>query len=138
MSDNKKKDIKRTQTVKDWIKNLTDQQAKGAIVDRIERMKLGLYGKVDSIKSEPGLWEMIVDIGPGYRVYYAEFGSQVVVLILGGPKSTQKADIKKAGKILADMRVRHLAAKQKREEEEKEAAKAANKNSSSKTKLKGK
>lgn len=53
-----------TQEVKDWLKNLADGTAKGAIIERIERMKIGNFGKIDTIKSEPGLSEMIVDVGP--------------------------------------------------------------------------
>jgi len=47
MDDDSKRDVKRTSTVKEWLGSLADQQAKGAIVDRIERMKLGNYGAVN-------------------------------------------------------------------------------------------
>lgn len=100
-----------THVVKEWLANLQDLQGRGAIADRIDRMRSGNFGKIDSIKSEPGLWELIVDEGPGYRVYYGEFEGKVVVLILGGPKSTQKADIKKAGAALRWLQAKEAADK---------------------------
>jgi len=82
------------------------------------------------------LSEMVVDVGPGYRVYYAEFGKTTIVLVLGGPKSTQASDMKKAGKMLAEMKQKHQAAQRKREEQE--AEEAAQHDSRGKTKSKGK
>jgi ABC-type molybdate transport system ATPase subunit len=70
------------------------------------------------------------------KIYYAEFGRTTIVLILGGAKNTQDADIKKAGKILADMKQKHLAAKQKREAQQ--AAQELKPNSTSGTKSKRK
>lgn len=73
---------------------------KAAITDRIDYLKQGNFGDIDSVRTEPGLFEMRIGVGPGYRVYFGEFDGQVVVLILGGTKKTQTADIKKAGAAL--------------------------------------
>lgn len=89
-------------------------------------MKVGNFGKIDSVKTEPGLWELIVDEGPGYRIYYGEFEGKVIVLILGGPKSTQKADMKKAGAALRWLQSKETAEKAK-------AAEAAKKSAGGKT-----
>lgn len=120
-----------------WLAGLEDQVGKGAIVERIERIKKGLFGAAKSLTNAPGVYELVVDVGPGYRVYYTQAGNTVVLLLLGGNKSTQKADIKKAARMVADMVAQQKAVKKKREEEE-EAAKVAEKASSSKTKLKRK
>lgn len=111
MSDGISTKVVVTHVVKEWLTSLQDLQGRGAIVDRIDRMRSGNFGKIDSIKSEPGLWELIVDEGPGYRVYYGEFEGKVVVLILGGPTSTQKADIKKAGAALRWLQAKETADK---------------------------
>jgi len=116
MSENIPRKVVTTRIVKEWIANLTDQIGKAAINDRIDLLKQGNFGDIDSVKSEPGLFEMRIDVGPGYRVYFGEFEGQVVVLILGGPKKTQKADMKKAGAALRWL---------KNKAEEEKAAKAA-------------
>lgn len=100
MSENILRKVITTRIVKEWVANLTDQVGKAAINDRIDLLKQGNFGDIDSVKSEPGLFEMRINVGPGYRVYFGEFDGQVVVLILGGPKKTQTADMKKAGAAL--------------------------------------
>jgi len=67
---------------------------------RIRRLDLGNPGDVEPIGS--GLSEMRIDYGPGYRVYYMQQRSVLVVLLCGGDKSTQKNDIKKAKEIAAE------------------------------------
>lgn len=100
MTENIPRKVITTRIVKQWIANLADQVGKAAINDRIDLIKQGNFGDIDSVKSEPGLFEMRINVGPGYRVYFGEFDGQVVVLILGGPKKTQAADMKKAGAAL--------------------------------------
>lgn len=79
----------------------------------------GLKGDVKSIGE--GVWEIRVDDGPGCRVYFTEVGNVIVLLLLGGDKSTQKKDVKAAKKMLSDM-VKERKAKQA------EAEKAAKSN----------
>ena len=57
-------------------------------------MALGLFGDCRPLRK--GVWELRVDWGPGYRVYYAEAGERVVLLLAGGDKRTQSADIRRA------------------------------------------
>ena len=78
----------------DWLTRLRDKQAKVAVVRRVTRIELGNFGDHEFCRD--GVWELRVDIGPGYRVYYALEGSRVVLLLCGGDKRTQDADIAKA------------------------------------------
>lgn len=70
------------------------------IAARIDRLALGNPGDVRPVGS--GISEMRIDHGPGYRVYFVQRGSAVVVILCGGDKRTQAADIKRAIKIFAD------------------------------------
>lgn len=80
-----------------WLSDLKDRQAAARIVARIDRLALGNAGDVKPVGS--GVSEMRVDYGPGYRVYYSQRGSLVVLLLCGGDKRTQDADIKQAKKL---------------------------------------
>lgn len=70
------------------------------IAARIDRLALGNPGDVKPVGS--GISEMRIDYGPGYRVYFLQRGSVVIVILCGGDKRTQAADIKRAIKIAAD------------------------------------
>jgi putative addiction module killer protein len=67
---------------------------------RIDRLEEGNPGKTPSVG--PGVVEMKIDFGPGYRVYYVQRGEVVIVFLCGGDKSTQEKDIQRA-KALADL-----------------------------------
>jgi putative addiction module killer protein len=75
----------------DWLQRLRDSQAKVAVIRRLARVELGNFG--DHKFCRDGVWELRVDVGPGYRVYYAMSGHCVVLLLCGGDKRTQEADI---------------------------------------------
>lgn len=77
-----------------WLDRLRDRQAKAAIFSRIARLQIGLFGDAKSLGE--GVYELRVDVGTGYRVYYARSGNEVVLLLCGGDKKTQAADIIKA------------------------------------------
>ena len=77
-----------------WISELRDQQAAARIAARIQRLALGLFGDCRPLRK--GVWELRVDWGPGYRVYYAQSGERVVLLLAGGDKRTQSADVRRA------------------------------------------
>lgn len=77
-----------------WLDRLKDVKAKAAIFGRIARLQLGLFGDAKPIGG--GVYELRVDIGPGYRVYYALSGKEIVLLLCGGDKRTQDSDIIKA------------------------------------------
>lgn len=78
----------------EWRRQLRDTKAKIAIDRRINRMELGNFG--DHRFCRDGVWELRIDVGPGYRVYYAISGTQVVLLLSGGDKRIQDAEIGRA------------------------------------------
>lgn len=78
----------------DWLRRLRDSQAKVAVIRRVARIELGNFG--DHKFCRDGVWELRIDVGPGYRVYYAVSGHRVVLLLCGGDKRTQDADIARA------------------------------------------
>jgi len=75
----------------DWLKRLRDSRAKVAVIRRVARIEKGNFG--DHSFCRDGVWELRIDVGPGYRVYYALSGRQVVLLLCGGDKRTQDTDI---------------------------------------------
>jgi putative addiction module killer protein len=77
-----------------WLKKLKDLTGKALIYKRLERLAEGNPG--DSVPVGEGLSEMRIHYGPGYRVYYKDTGTELIVLLCGGNKSTQEADIAKA------------------------------------------
>ena len=85
-----------------WIAQLKDLKGKIAIVRRIERMSHGNFGDVKSVGD--GVSELRIRVGPGYRVYFTKFEEKLVVLLVGGDKSTQKKDITKAKKLLEELK----------------------------------
>ena len=78
----------------DWLDTVADPVGYSAIQVRTDRLERGLFG--DHKPVGDGVWELRVNHGPGYRVYYARAGKQVVILFCGGSKRSQKADIKSA------------------------------------------
>jgi putative addiction module killer protein len=78
----------------DWIKNLRDRQARLAITRRLGRVELGNFG--DHRYCRDGVWELRIDVGPGYRVYYGILGGLVVLLLSGSDKRRQDAEIDRA------------------------------------------
>lgn len=77
-----------------WLGGLTDRRAATRIVDRLKRASNGNFGDVKPAGS--GVSEMRIDYGPGYRVYFFRRGKELVILLCGGDKKTQKADIARA------------------------------------------
>lgn len=89
----------------DWLKGLRDQVAKVAIIRRVARVSVGNFGDHKFLQS--GVSELRIDVGPGYRIYYAQVGDKVILLTHGGDKRTQAADIAKAIKLLENWRERN-------------------------------
>lgn len=79
-----------------WLDRLRDIRARVAIQRRIDRIALGNLG--DHKPCRGGVWELRIDIGAGYRVYFAKDGADAVLLLAGGDKGTQQADIDTAVK----------------------------------------
>lgn len=89
-----------TDVFQDWLDNLKDIRARAAILKRIDRVEEGLLG--DHRYVGAGVGELRIDYGPGYRVYYGETGPNIVLLLIGGDKGSQKKDIRKAQAFWAD------------------------------------
>jgi putative addiction module killer protein len=92
---------------KEWLDGLKDIAARQKIRIRLDRVRLGNLGNNRSVGS--GVYELKIDYGPGYRVYYALDNKTVVLLLLGGDKVTQGNNILQAKAYLADYkrRIKH-------------------------------
>jgi len=91
--------------LKEWLSSLTDRRARARIVARLDRMSTGNFGDCKPLNA--GVWELRIDHGPGYRVYYSKTGNTVVLLLIGGDKRRQQADIETALAYLADWKRRN-------------------------------
>ncbi len=87
-------EIQQTNEYAEWFAALRDRQARARIDARIRRLSLGNPGDVKPVGE--GVSELRIDYGPGYRVYFAQRGRTLVVLLAGGDKRTQDRDIKLA------------------------------------------
>ncbi len=94
------REVFKSATFDAWLSRLRDRQALTRIAARIDRLALGNPGDVKAVGS--GVSEMRIDYGPGYRIYFTQRGSRIVLLLCGGDKRTQAADIALAIKIAAD------------------------------------
>jgi putative addiction module killer protein len=90
--------VRETRTFRDWISALRDARAQAKVNVRIRRLSLGNPGDTRGVGE--GVLELRIDYGPGYRVYYTRRGDELVILLVGGDKSTQERDIA-AAKALA-------------------------------------
>ena len=86
--------IRETDAYARWFARLKDREARSRILVRIRRLSLGNPGDVKSVGG--GVSELRIDYGAGYRVYFVRRGETVIVLLGGGDKSTQVADIRAA------------------------------------------
>jgi putative addiction module killer protein len=77
-----------------WLNSLTDTRTRARIAARLLRLNNGNFGDCKPVGC--GVWEIRVDSGPGYRIYYAIDDGKVILLCEGGDKRTQKSDIKRA------------------------------------------
>jgi len=82
-----------------WLDRLADASIRGVVVSRIKRLERGLLGDVEPVGD--GVSELRIHVGAGWRVYFAQRGGQLVVLLAGGSKRTQKSDIKRAKALAA-------------------------------------
>jgi putative addiction module killer protein len=78
----------------DWLDDLRDARAYVAVLRRVDRMAKENFG--DHRFCRDGVWEMRVDAGAGYRVYYAQRDKPMIILLCGGDKRKQQADIDRA------------------------------------------
>jgi putative addiction module killer protein len=84
----------------EWLAGLNDSRTRAKIIARIDRLQAGNFGDCKSLRG--GLFELRIDWGPGYRVYYAMIGRTCVLLLCGGDKRKQSSDIKRAAEYLRD------------------------------------
>lgn len=93
--------VRMTETYRDWINALRDRQGRARIQVRIDRLAHGNAGAHRRLAG--GISELKVEFGPGYRVYYTEREGELIILLAGGDKSTQRQDIE-----IARSLARHL------------------------------
>jgi len=86
--------VQMTEVYRDWINALKDRAGRARIQMRIDRLAHGNPGQHRYLAD--GVYELKIDVGPGYRVYYTERSGELVVLLAGGDKSSEQQDIKTA------------------------------------------
>jgi len=96
-------EVRKTEIFTKWFDSLRDRKARARIQARIDRVEMGNFGDVAPVGD--GVSELRLFYGPGYRVYFVQKGSVVVILLSGGDKSSQNADIVKAKEIAKKLEV---------------------------------
>ena len=86
--------VEKTEFYREWIDSLKDRAGRAKIQVRVDRLIHGNPGQHRDLTD--GVSELKIDFGPGYRVYYAQRGTQLLLLLAGGDKSTQHKDVAKA------------------------------------------
>ena len=86
--------VEKTDVYREWIDALKDRAGRARVLVRVDRLIQGNPGQHRELTD--GVSELKVDFGPGYRVYYAQRGSRLLLLLAGGDKSTQQKDVAKA------------------------------------------
>ena len=86
--------IRETSAYSDWFARLRDREARARVLVRIRHLSLGNPGDVKPVGN--GVSELRIDYGPGYRLYFVPRGKDLIILLGGGDKSTQAADIRAA------------------------------------------
>jgi putative addiction module killer protein len=92
------------EVIRDWLDGLHDASAVTRIIMRIDRLAEGNFGDCKPLRD--GVWELRIDYGPGYRVYYSMIGRVCVLLLCGGDKRKQPRDINRAVEHLKDYKRR--------------------------------
>ena len=91
--------IEKTDEFDKWLRKLEDIRAKAIILFRIQKVEnLGQLGNCESVGQ--GIRELKIDYAKGYRIYFKEKEGKIIILLVGGDKSTQRKDIEKAKEIL--------------------------------------
>lgn len=90
---------------KEWLESLRDVNGRAKVRVRLDRTRLGNLGDHEPV--DEGVWELRIDYGPGYRVYFAKEGNKLILLLIGGDKDTQRRDIVQATGYLQDHKERN-------------------------------
>jgi len=93
--------VRPTEEFSGWLDGLADTRAQEKIAVRIARVQAGLVGDIKSVGEKVS--ELRVDYGPGYRVYLTRKGDELVILLCGGDKRSQRRDIKRAKEMAAEI-----------------------------------
>jgi putative addiction module killer protein len=86
--------VEMTEIYRDWINSLKDRLGRARIQVRVDRLVHGNPGQHRALTH--GVYELKIDVGPGYRVYYTERSGVLIILLAGGDKSSQQQDVKTA------------------------------------------
>lgn len=95
-------DVRKTEAFERWLSSLRDMQARTRVVTRIRLLGEGHIGDAKALGD--GVSELRIHAGPGYRIYFARVGDQLVFLLAGGDKSTQTKDVARAKALAAALR----------------------------------
>ena len=93
--------VRQTNAFSSWLRSLRDQRARQKIVVRLQRMRFGHFGDVEAVGQ--GVSELRIHEGKGYRVYFRQQGSEVILLLCGGDKKSQQKDIAIAHQIAREI-----------------------------------
>lgn len=93
--------IRQTKNYRNWFSRLKDSRARARIDVRVRRLSLGHVGDAKALGN--GVSELRIHYGPGYRVYFTQVGAEIVVLLAGGDKSSQRSDIEKAKELASNL-----------------------------------
>lgn len=104
--------VRQTTHFAKWLDELSDDRARKRIAARIVRVEAGNFGDVKSVGGKVSA--LRADVGPGYRVYFTRRGKELILLLCGGDKSTQAADIAAAQAMVAALDQQEKAAKKPR------------------------
>ena len=88
----------------DWMQRFKEFDTRSKVITRLDRLKLGNFGDCKSVGE--GVAELRIHYGPGLRIYYSKIESKIIVLLVGGDKSTQSADISRAVEFLREYQSR--------------------------------
>lgn len=94
-------EIKQTETYRKWEHKLKDHKVRAIIAARVFRLANGMFGDVTPVGL--GISELRIHYGPGYRIYFKQNGNEIIILLCGGDKSTQKRDIEAAKKLVKEL-----------------------------------
>jgi putative addiction module killer protein len=94
-------ELRQTEEFERWLNRLRDDAARAKILVRLRRLAQGNPGDVRPVGG--GVSELRVDHGPGYRVYFAQRGAVLILILCGGDKRTQQRDIRRAIEILGEL-----------------------------------
>lgn len=95
-------ELRQTAEFSRWLAALLDPVGRAAVLTRLARLGLGNPGDVKPVGT--GVWELRIDVGPGYRAYYMRVGEKVYLMLGGGDKSSQAKDVDRAIRMASELK----------------------------------